>query len=90
MGGRFLVAVIAVQNSDASAESTANSFNGVGAHEHRNITADRPLRHIKLTRQIAVCIMPSAAQRFQQLLTPFAGAHMLTTSPLHSGANDRE
>lgn len=60
-GRGLLIAVIAIQNSDAAAKPTANSLNGVRTHEHRNIPANRPLGHIELPRQIAVCIMPSEA-----------------------------
>ena len=77
-GRGFLIAVIAIQNSDTTAEPATNSLNGIGAHEYRNIPADRPLGHVELPRQIAVCIMPSETQRFQQQLTSFTGAHMLT------------
>lgn len=80
-GRGFLIAVVAIQNPDAAAEPATNSLNGVGTHEHRHIPADCPLRHVEFTRQVTVCIMPSKAQRFQQLLTSFARAHMLTPSP---------
>ena len=40
--------------------------------------------------RFVVCIMPSTAQHFYQLLPPFARAHVFTPSPPLSGVNDKK
>ena len=57
----------------------SGSLYGVRTHEYRNIPANSPPGNLELKGQVVVCIMPSTAQHFQQLLPPFAWtAHALT------------
>lgn len=82
------VGVIIIPDPDTAAIASTDSFNGVFAHERRNIIADRPLTNAELVRQIVVCIMPSEAQHVQQSQTSLGLAHALTPFLLRAEDND--
>lgn len=56
---------------DAGVPSAVNRFDGVRAAKIFNAALNGHFGDIELEGQIAVCIMPSHAEYFQQLLAPF-------------------
>lgn len=73
-----VVEIVTLYYSDTTMTASVDSFNRVGTHEYRNITADGHFGDIELMGQIVVCIVPSQAQHFQQFLASLCGTHVFT------------
>ena len=90
VGRGFIVEVVSVHHSNASVAATVNGFNRIRAHELRNIAPNCHFRDVELLRQIAVCIVSSQAQHFQQTLTAFTHVHALAAFPSPSLSREKQ
>lgn len=82
------VGKIIIPDPNASTIAATDSFNGVCAHECRNVITNRPLADIEFVRQVVVCIVPSKAENVQQPQASFGLAHVFTPFRLLSESND--